>query len=120
MQLLKINQEVQERENYLEFLEDESLEPGTYWLYVKIEWHKHCFDDFKDEMILNINSYGAAPVSFSLEQHYNKAMFLDAMFRSKAIKIPREEFKQPSGIEEPIYVYKSEVENGYQYIYIDN
>lgn len=35
---LKTTQSFRERDNYVEFVDHEKLESGTYWIFAKIDW----------------------------------------------------------------------------------
>lgn len=52
------------RDNYVEFLEDEALQPGKYSIQVQVRWKQNVLEDYKDDLTLFVNAYGQAPVDF--------------------------------------------------------
>ena len=67
IQFMKCNQSFRDRDNYIEFTESDSLSPGTYWIQVKVEWDEASYLQYNEELVMNINSYGAKKVIFTLD-----------------------------------------------------
>jgi len=80
----------QERDTYIEC---ESLEKGTYFIYAQMDWYQFATAD-PDSQFVAMNSYGSAPVKFGADKAsriaddklWTKCEVLKQAFISKALK----------------------------------
>jgi hypothetical protein len=94
--LLKSTQSFHERDNYVEFVDHEKLESGIYWILVNIDWDPESFNRYRDDLVLNINSYGVKEVSLYCDTYQDQTKMIESMMTRRAQLINMNEFKQPS------------------------
>jgi hypothetical protein len=119
----------QERDTYIEC---ESLEKGTYFIYAQMDWYQFATPDPESQFVA-VNSYGSAPVKFGADKAsriaddklWTKCEVLKQAFTSKALKgaagVDKSDFKDndPAAPQITKYLQKG-IDDGYNFTAISN
>ena len=109
-----------ERDTFVEFLDGEALEPGEYWIQVKVDWDQAVFPVYQSDLTLNVNAYGQGPVDLVVHGVEDLAQFTEAWIREKAASLEDSVLTKLSPDVE-VYRYTSpEPEGGFRWTYITN